>query len=251
MKSSATVAERVVAVLWTLSESQASLSLHQVAQRCGLAPSTAHRLLKQLQVAGMAHQTPKRRYQAGNGLLAMSTLAVNRSPIIEAMRPLIVETMRRVEKACILSLYVPSRLGRVVLLHKPVGNSITFAQYPQRDLVWGATGRAILAYLDPAQIEDAIGRAPPSPVNGCKPDRAIILNQLSAIRGEGYGASQGEIAARGEAVAVPLFTQGNAVVGSLAVTEDNSRWNQSTRKYLAAMLTRQCQRLPSLLSPLS
>ena len=250
MKLSASVAERVIAVLWTLSESKSSLSLQQVAQRCALAPSTVHRMLWQLQNLGMVHQTPKRRYQAGSGLLAMGALAISRSPIIEAVRPLINETMQRLEMSCILSLYMPSRLGRVVLLHTRASgsSSVNFEQFPQRDLVWGATGRAILAYLNAAEIDNAIRYAPPCPANGTKADRAKILNDLSTIRGEGYGASHGEVAPRGQAVAVPLFNGVQNVVGSLAVTQDNSRWNATTRKYLAGMLTRQSRRLPALLA---
>jgi DNA-binding IclR family transcriptional regulator len=227
------------------------LSLQQVAQRSALAPSTVHRMLRQLQNLGMVYQTPKRRYQAGGGLLAMSALAIGRSPLIEAMRPLISETMQRLEMSCILSLYMPSRLGRVVLLHTRANGSgsVNFEQFPQRDLVWGATGRAILAYLNATDIDNAIRYAPVCPANGSKADRATILNDLSAIRGEGYGASQGEVAPHGEAVAVPLFNGVRNVVGSLAVTQDNSRWNATTRKYLAGMLTKQSQRLPALLAP--
>ena len=253
MRTTAPVAERVIAVLWTLSEAGNSLSLQEIAQRSHLAPSTAHRLLKQLQAMGMVDQTLKRRYQPGSGLLSMGALAIGRSQVVDTLRPLIYETMQRLERACILSLYMPSRLSRVVLVHRlPTGSRfVSFDHYPQRDLVWGATGRAILAYLNPKQIDDAIHRAPPSPVNGRKAERATVLQQLSAIRGQGYGMSQGEVAPRGAAIAVPLFNGARRVVGSLAVTEDNSRWNETTRRHFAAMLTQQSTRLSSLLSSLS
>lgn len=253
MKTTASVAERVIAVLWSLSEAGTSLSLQEVAQHCDLAPSTAHRLLKQLQSMGMVHQTTKRRYQPGSGLISMGALTIGRSRVLDTLRPLIVETMQRAEKPCILSLYMPSRFARIVVVHTlPTGSRlVSFEHIPQRDLVWGATGRAILAYLPPAQIDDAIRRAPPSPVTGKRADRASILTELAAIRGQGYGASQREVVPRGEAVAVPLFDNSRRVVGSLAVTEDDSRWSGTTRKYLAGMLAQQSARLPSLLSSLS
>jgi DNA-binding IclR family transcriptional regulator len=253
MKTTASVAERVIAVLWSLSEAGTSLSLQEIARRCDLAPSTAHRLIKQLQAMGMVHQTPKRRYQPGGGLVSMGALAIGRSQIVDTLRPLVHDTMQRLEKPCILSLYMPTRFARVVVMHKPAASAhlIRSEHYPRRDLVWGATGRAILAFLDAADIDDAIDRAPPSPVTGRKADRDIILRELATIRGQGYGASQREVVPRGEAVAVPLFDGTRRVVGSLAVTEDDSRWNFTTRKYLAATLARQSARLPSLLNSLS
>jgi DNA-binding IclR family transcriptional regulator len=253
MKTSASVAERVIAVLWSLSEAGASLSLQDIARRCDLAPSTAHRLIKQLQAMGMVHQTRNRRYQPGSGLLSMGALAIGRSQLVDTLRPLIHETMRRLEKPCILSLYMPTRFARVVVIHRTSATShlIRSEHYPRRDLVWGATGRAILAFLDTADIDDAIERAPPSPVTGRKPDRDTVLRELSVIRRQGYGASQREVVPRGEAVAVPLFDNARRVVGSLAVTEDDSRWNFTTRKYFAATLAEQSARLPSLLNSLS
>jgi hypothetical protein len=50
------------------------------------------------------------------------------------------------------------------------------------------------------------------------------------------------------AIAVPLFGNGGAVVGSLALTEEHCIWKSSVRDRLADILLKQSAHFPTLLA---
>jgi DNA-binding IclR family transcriptional regulator len=251
MSQSSSVVGRVVAVLWTLAEQDRPATLQQIARRCGLPASTTHRLLRQLQKLGMATQTADRRYQPGIDLFYMGAVVTSRSLVMEAVRPLIREVIARTQRTCLLSLYVPARRGRVLVAHIHPNEPLPprFQLNLHRDLVWGSTGRAILAYLDKHHIEQAVDRAPPSPARGqAPPDIATIWRWLEQVRAQGFALSQGEVSPTGTAVAVPLFGSAGTVVGSIAVTEEHCTWKAATRDRLANILIDQSAGFPALLA---
>jgi len=251
MSQSSSVVERVVAVLWALAEQDKPATLQQIAKRCELPASTVHRMLRQLQNLGMATQTADRRYQPGVDLFYLGALVTTRSLVTEAVRPVIRDVIARSQRACLLSLYVPARRGRVLVAHIRPSDPLPlrFKLNLHRDLVWGSTGRAILAYLDKAHVEQAVDRAPPSPARGdVPPDRSTISRWLEAVRAQGFALSQGEVWPNGTAIAVPLFDNAGAVLGSLAITEEHCVWKPTLRDRLADILRRQSARLPALLA---
>jgi DNA-binding IclR family transcriptional regulator len=85
-------------------------------------------------------------------------------------------------------------------------------------LAWGATGRVLLAYLKPAEIDAVIARADPSPADGTVFDAAALRAELEAIREAGFAFSRGQRTQEGVALAVPFFDAAGAIFGNVAVT---------------------------------
>jgi DNA-binding IclR family transcriptional regulator len=232
------VVGKVSALLWAMSESMTPQTVHQIAAKAGLPPSTTHRLLAQLKQEGLAVQTADRRYQPGNNLIALGSLVASRSQALDSIRAAIEAIVRRTGKACLFSLYVPHRLGRMLVADvRSPQTPVNFVFREHRDLIWGSTGRVILAFLSDREIADAIRLAPRSPVDGRRPpEPAALVPALSRIRASRYAISSGEVHRNGTALAVPLFGADRRIVGSIAVTEDNCRWDEAAERQLAGIL---------------
>jgi DNA-binding IclR family transcriptional regulator len=91
-------------------------------------------------------------------------------------------------------------------------------------LVWGASGRAILAFLDAAQIARIHAAEGSAPVSGEKlPARRTLDRDLAAIRARGYEVTQGQKIAGAVGIAAPVFGAGGKVLGSICVTVPDTR----------------------------
>ena len=219
------------------------MSLQQVATTCGLPASTTHRLLKQLQDLDIVIQAPDRRYMVGSDLLFMGAMVSSTHRLMKAAEPAIDEIFGRCQKSCVLSLYLREKRGRLATDVDPERAAAGLSCTRFRDLVWGCTGRAILAFLDHDQIEQITASPGRSPTGRAPPDRSILRESLIEIRSRGYAYSQGEVSRYGVAVAVPIFQPDRQIVGSIAVTEQRPKWDRAEQERLAELLARQAARI--------
>ena len=89
--------------------------------------------------------------------------------------------------------------------------------------VWGASGKAILAYLPDETIHKALEQETAKAQNGASvPTFEAMQHELERFRKAGFGVSEGEklIGARG--VAAPVFGP-NGILGSICMTSPMER----------------------------
>ena len=89
--------DRALDLLEALGEAERSLSLAEVAQRTGLTPPTAHRLLRTMQARGYVNQHASREYSPGPALIALGrkatpALAVLAQPVLAELEEISGET---------------------------------------------------------------------------------------------------------------------------------------------------------------
>jgi DNA-binding IclR family transcriptional regulator len=90
-------------------------------------------------------------------------------------------------------------------------------------LVWGASGKSILAYLDPSRVKEisrAAGRAPGS--NAVPPSYADLNAELEAVRRDGFIVTNSEKLPGARGVAAPVFGP-DGVEGCICITSPADR----------------------------
>lgn len=210
--------DRALDLLEALGEAERSLSLAEVAQRTGLTPPTAHRLLRTLQARGYVGQQASREYGLGPSLIALGRratpmLAVLAQPVLAELEDISGETANLAVLDQDLIAYVaqvPSRhrmrmfteVGRQVLPHA------------------SGVGKAILATLPEARVRAILQRTglpryTPSTIT----DEAAFFAELRESRRRGFAIDDGEqeVGVRCIAVALPAHPSGTGL-GSAAVS---------------------------------
>jgi DNA-binding IclR family transcriptional regulator len=95
--------------------------------------------------------------------------------------------------------------------------------FTQLSLVWGSSGKAILAFLEPRVVKEirrAAGRAPGSGL--AVPKDADLQTQLAAIRRDGFAITTSEKLPGARGIAAPVFGR-DGVEGCICVTSPADR----------------------------
>jgi DNA-binding IclR family transcriptional regulator len=215
-----------LAVLALLKDAGGPLGVRQIARDIGISPTSVHRILKSFEAYGFVQQSvTERTYSLGWGLLAyssavlaMTQLATVAADSARTLRDTTRETVtvqERVgsDRVCVLSIEGTHELRRQVSLGRRL------------PLFAGASGRAILAFMKPEDIDRLLDSGPLRfAASGEVVDRAWIENDLEAIRRTGLALSVGETVAGVSSAATPILRFDGEVVGSIAVSGPAGRW---------------------------
>src|SRR5437660_919189 len=105
-------------LLQLLSEGPLQVSFTELSERSGLSPSTAHRLLRSLVLAGLVQQDPRTsRYSLGLRVVRLSESYLARQPVLRALGPYLVElrTLSGPPSSC----GRPRRRGKLSAMSEP------------------------------------------------------------------------------------------------------------------------------------
>jgi DNA-binding IclR family transcriptional regulator len=150
------VIARAAAILRTLVEDDAGLSLSQIAQRTGLARSTAQRIVAALQAEKLVIAASSYgRVILGPEILRLARAA--RSDIVQVARPVLVQLSNELCETVDLSVVLKDRLlfvDQVIGPHRLRTVSAVGDTFP---LFCTANGKAYLATLDDRSVERLVG----------------------------------------------------------------------------------------------
>lgn len=241
---------RVIQMLGHLAENRET-SIKQFSQSLGLAPSTCHRLLDLLAREGMVERDPNgRRYRVGVEYLRISALAQKHFDIRLIALPFLRTVVEQCNETCVLSLYDKatatmsyaekvdsSRLLRYQLsLDKPLS------------LLWGASGRSILAFLPEDEIRNVHANEKAAPASEEPlPPFAVLQDQLRKIREDGFAISFGQKIAGAVGIMAPVFGADGSVLGSLGVTIPETRAGEADMPHLTRFVADTADRLSAAL----
>jgi DNA-binding IclR family transcriptional regulator len=216
--------DRAVRTLAVLREAAKPLQLRQIAALMQLSAPTAHRILASLMAHDWVEQDPHTRaYRLGFGLLPYAEKL--RSSDLVSVTTVMAKDIR---DACgeTVTVQVKSGINRVVIQevegthqmrrHVGVGNTLP--------LYTSASGRAMLAFLDPEEIEHVLGGELVARTKGSTVDRKKLLRFLEDIRSSGVAYSSDESELGVSAMAVPIFGADGQIAASVAVSGPASRW---------------------------
>lgn len=230
---------RVLALLRLLAENDSGQSVKQIAETLALPASTVHRLLGQLAEQGFAEREMPRLYRAGREFSRLGGLAMQRLDLADIARPVMRKLVSACDETCLLSLYFPA--SRKLAYIEEIESSRPLRErrvrkFRQQSLAWGASGRAILAWLPRPEIDAVIAAAPRSPRTGKTPDARALPAELAEIRRRGYATTQGQLTRGAVGIAVPVFGVEARVIGSLSLLIPTLRFNPRQEQKLATLL---------------
>ena len=213
--------ERAIDILDCFVPEKPWMSVLEIQRKVPLSRPTLYRLLQTLIAKGLvrAQGDPQRfALDFGIGRLAHSwaagidVVALAR-PVLEELRTATGETtaffLRRGDlKQCVAELPSP----HVLAISRGLGET---------DHLWrGASGKAILAFLDDDEIA-AVTRSLPKTIN-----KTRLAADVSRARADGYFVSRGEVFVGAIAIAAPYFDHTGNVAGSVGVFGPDARLDE-------------------------
>jgi len=213
-------------------------SAQSLAQRLDLPRSTVHRLLATLRANDFALTRPDGTFGPGLDLYRMAGKLGPQMPYSKFAEPRLQALSAEFHETSILTLLVRQQLK---MYHAATGTPADPMRYniglnQMAPLLWGATGRVLLAYLTEVEIDQAIQGGELSPVKRFVPDKVEIDSALEGIRHDGYAITHSHRTANTVGIAAPFFDSEGKIVGNLAFLIPEFRWNLASQDAVVAAL---------------
>jgi IclR family acetate operon transcriptional repressor len=229
--------EKAIQVLTMLAESP-RLRVEEIALGLDLPRSTAYRYIAALrshQMVEVADDGPG--YRLGTKILELAA-TMSRRPLREVALPYLERIGRETGETIILC---GLREHEGICLAKVDGTHALRVSYELGDtypLHASATGKAILAYLDPTELRSVITRGLTKLTDATITDAAKLERELTKIRRVGHSQSNGEAIVGTWGIAAPIFSSVRRVVASIGASVPTLRGTGSLKKRLIDLLVR-------------
>ena len=206
------VTGRVLSILAVFEDSLAPRSLTDLATETGLALSTTHRLLAELEEWGALQRDVNGRYQIGLRLWELGQHAGRQ--VREIARPLLQDLYSLTQE----TVHIAIRESTEVLYIDRVYGT---RRVPQASRVGGrlplhatAVGKVLLAYEETWLREAVLAQPLESRTPNTHVDPAGLRLELELIRARGYALTVDEVRMGSASIAVPIFQRGDGVIGA-------------------------------------
>ena len=196
-------------------------TLTEIADAAGLAISTAHRLVRELEREGLLERSPDRTYRLGVRLWEYASRTPGALGLRELARPWLGAVHSRVRQHTQLGVLS----GRDVLFIERMST---------RDAVVNATliggriplpvsssGLVLLAHADPALIDEVIAAGWPRHTTHTIRDGKELREKLRHVRADGFAVTSGHIYEESRGIAVPVMGPHGVVYAAMGVVVAN------------------------------
>ncbi len=202
--------------------------LAALARRLELPRSTVHRLLNLARAEGFVDSDGQGVYRPGLGLYRMAGRLAVEMPLRRIAQPLLDDFTRTYAETSLLTVLDRAALQMffAAKADAPAQMRYVIAMNTLGTLAWGASGRAILAFLSLEEIAEVTARADPSPADGRPLDRKELKASLAEIRAKGHAITHHQRTLEGVGVAVPFFDASGRVAGNVTVTVPRFRFRK-------------------------
>jgi len=221
----AQVLDRVVALLTALSHDGERLP-SELAEDCGLPPSTTYRLLADLEQHGLVTRAGRRGATLGLWILDLARSVEDRldTELVEPARDVMDALAQRTGETAILT--APGGTHAMCLASiesERHAMRLSYDRWRTAPMHLGASGKVLLAHLDDAHAERILGAPPPHPAGGAEIDDATLRAQIEATRRDGYLVTDGELDEGATAVAAPVLDPRGRPVAGLSLAGPTAR----------------------------
>jgi DNA-binding IclR family transcriptional regulator len=243
---------RAMMLLAYVATAEPPLRVLEVAREMGLPNATTHRLLRQFVGMGLLRQMPgTHHYEPGIEMFRLGSLMARRADVIEVAMPALHRIATETGESCALGLYraVDATMFFGAIAESPNPLRYHIELFKPASVLWGASGRAVLAHLPEELVMSLVARNPRSPT-GLRPVRLpTLLAELARIREEGHSISRrGERVAGASGVSAAFFDAAGAVAGCLALTIPTMRYPQRQEARFARLMVQEAARLSQRLA---
>lgn len=194
------------------------LGVRAVAQQLQLPLGSVHRMLLDLSEEGVVDRTPSGEWELSFRLLQITGLQLERIELPRLFRP----HAEKIAQATGETINLNALSGGAgVCIDKVRGNEgmqLDMRIGSRGPMHCGGAGKAMLAYMTPAEQEAVIG----SPLDPLTPhtitDGEVLRNELARIRARGYSIDNQEVVMGVYCVSVPILDRNGYPAGSMSIT---------------------------------
>jgi DNA-binding IclR family transcriptional regulator len=223
--------DRAIAVLQCFTAETPVMSVLEIQRLVGLSRPTLYRLLQTLAGTGLitAEGDPQR-FRLGHGVMHLAHAWLSGIKLIDVARPIVASLREKTGETA--ALFVLQDDHRICVLELESHHVLHIARGigDRGGLVVGATGKAILAFLDEDRQTATISKAL------SKARQSEFVSALKAIRAQGYATSRSEVILGAVAVAAPFFNHNGEVTGSIGVFGPTARVNDADVPKIARLV---------------
>lgn len=200
--------ERAMDVLSLFAETDApTLGVSEIASRIGLSKAVVHRILSSFRAKGfVVLDDDTRRYALGPKAMYLGLAYMDKLDVRRVARPAMEDLSRATQETSTLSFRVGRARVYIDQVTPPRDIKMVVQLGKEHPLHAGASSKAFLAFLDPAEIDATLARGTLERLTELTiTSKAALRAELKEIRARGYAMSLGERMAGAGSVAAPVF----------------------------------------------
>jgi DNA-binding IclR family transcriptional regulator len=218
-----TSVDKALEVLLLLGQER-GIGVREMARRLGMSAPTVYRLLTRLAAHGLVQQVPGRpEYRLGWACLDLARNALADVGLVQ-IGTAVAQDLRDATRETV-TIQVPAERDHICVvevegldeIRRRVGIGRRMALHA------GASGRAILAYMPQARIDDYVSKPMDKITATTLTDPVLLEEVLTEIRANGYAVSQSESVVGAVAISAPAFGDVGLVEGSISISGPESR----------------------------
>lgn len=199
---------------------EASLGITEIAERMCLGKSTVYGLVNTLLKDGYLEQDQEnKKYRLGIRLFELGCIVQSRIDVREIARPYLEELSKKFEMTVHMGIYQD---WEMVYIDKVDGmkTRIIFSQIGKRAPMYcTGIGKAVLANMNPADIEFVLKRQPPEAfTEHTLTSVEDIMEELDQIKKRGYAVDNEEVELGLKCVAVPIFDYRKKPIAAISIS---------------------------------
>jgi DNA-binding IclR family transcriptional regulator len=240
--------ERVVAALTHVAESDRPIHVSTMASALNLPQSTVHRLIIHFVKLGLLRRMPgTRHYEIGIEAFRLgSSLSQRLNLVVEIAMPSLHRIVQVSNESCALGLYAETdaTMFFAAQVQSPQPLRYYVNLFKSESVLWGTSGRVILAHLSSELLRMLLEDEPISP-SGLRPLKLKILREeLKLVRERGYALSnRGERVANASGIATPIFSAPGQIIGCLALATPSIRYSKRNEPSLISLMKREAAKI--------
>lgn len=241
---------KCVRILSLFSEASPTLQISEIADLLRLPRSSAYRYISALKTHGLVEQAPDGGgYRLGGRILELAA-TMSRKPLREVAMPHL-ERIKRETGETVILCGLREHVG--VCLEKVDGTHALRVSHELGDtypLHAGATGKAIMAHLNPSvqiKVIDEVGLAKFTETTIT--DEKRLREDLEKARTNGYSESPGEAIVGTHGIAAPIFSSSGRIMASIGVSAPQHRVKGKNREHLISLLVEAGEAITTELNP--
>jgi DNA-binding IclR family transcriptional regulator len=213
------MADRIVSVLKAFADSGSELGVSELARMLSLPKSVVHRTLTSLVATGFLQKDDaSARYRLGPEAVGLGLAALGSVDLVSIALPHMEILRSRTQETVTLSVRVGSARAYISQLESPQDVRMTVEIGRRWPLYAGASGRAILAVLPADEMANYLRSIELVPLTERTiTDVARLRGSLEEVRTKGYAVSLGERDPWAGALAVPILTGSQGVIGAVSI----------------------------------
>jgi DNA-binding IclR family transcriptional regulator len=209
--------DRAIAILQCFTADKPALSVLDIQKRVGLSRPTLYRLLQTLGGSGLikAEGDPQR-FRLSHGVMELAHVWLAGLDKVDVARPILAQLRESTGETA--ALFVLREQKRICVVELESHHALTIARGigDTGDITLGASGKAILAFLDETRRDAILNQV-------TKARRTELVKALELVRSRGYAVSHGEVFVGAVALAAPTFNHNGEVAGCLGLFGPRAR----------------------------